>query len=96
VLNYGYKDVQIVVDSSGEAVSEWIPADFVHSWASKCPANFSYQFELLDKDGYGVWAEDGATYTGPTCRPVERKCVGFKISLFGAAAGTYDFRVMIR
>jgi len=96
VLNYGYKDLIVVVPPSGEVVSEWIPADYVHSWATKCPDIASYQVELVDKDDYGVYSEFNATYTGPTNRPVERKCVGFKIHMTGAAPGSYDFRVMIR
>jgi len=92
----GRRDITLVVDGSGEVISDLQLTDYVFNFAVKPPAGASFKFAFLDNDGYqfdnGGTDVYGADFTG---RKVDMKCFNFKFKLTGATPGTYEVRVHV-
>jgi hypothetical protein len=92
----GRRDFTLVVDGTGEAVSDLCLTDYVYNFAIKPPAGADFKFGFLDNDDFqfdnGGTDVYGKEFTG---RKVDMKCYNFRFKLTAATPGTYSVRVHV-
>lgn len=93
----GTNDFTLIVDQSGIAVSPKQIASRLSAFAVKCDDLSTWQFDILDRDGFPIFSSDAGigVLTGPTNIPVDRRCADFVLHLKDATPGTYLIRCSI-